>query len=602
MRRLTILLLLASLTILAAPKVNVGVESQEVSVGEPFLFQIRVSDAQSSAPPVLPETPDFQVQTLQPGRNSSTSVSIINGQMKKTVIDDVLYNFQLTPKRTGMLSIPAVAVKADGKTWHTKPIPIRVHEAEKVTGIELELELSERVCYVGQPVMATWRWYVSQEARGYLFSLPLLSHPDFTYPPYEPKIDQQLRNSYLGIPYGDGQELIGTRSIVSRDGIRTTCVTFRRPVIPAKAGNYDLAAGTVSCNINDTRRARRRPQRDSFFDDFFQTTPTRRVTIAGNSAKLEVRPLPKQGRPADFSGIIGRCSLRVQAKPTEVNVGDPIILTISLEGLAYPDGAHLPEISAQPSLSGAFRISDQDSGVVKGNAKVFQCTLRAQKADLKEIPALRLSCFDAQAGEYRDVTSAPIPITVHEVKTVTAADAQGFAPLAGETAGAEVKAYDSGIAHNYAWERMLVDERAGFGSWNRHSWKPWLLATCALLYVLTALTAWLVRRHNADPVALAARQAAHDSWQLLTSSRELTAEQLSTVFQDYLRAQLRLSPGAVTFADVEKPLRRRRISPENLQQIQSVFQECDAIRFAGGNVDTRTLREHIRTALSSIAK
>ena len=327
MKRIPILLLFAALTILADAKINVGVESQEVSIGEPFLFQIRVDGAQSSEPPVFPDTPDFQVQALQPGRNSSTSISIVNGKTTRIVKDEVLYNFRLTPKRIGVLYIPSLDIRADGKVSRTKPIRINVHEAEKITGIDLELTFSESVCYEGQPVMATWRWYVSREIHGFLFTLPLLSHQDFTFPSYEPKLDQKLRNSYLGIPYGNNQEMVGIRTIVTHNGTRKTCITFQRPIIPTKAGIYELPAGTVSCNINDTRRPRRRMSRDPFFDDFFQDPATRQVTVAGNNAKLEVRSLPTQGRPAHFSGIIDKCTFHVQAQPTEVNVGDPIILT-----------------------------------------------------------------------------------------------------------------------------------------------------------------------------------------------------------------------------------------------------------------------------------
>ncbi|MBR0459843.1 MAG: BatD family protein [Victivallales bacterium] len=580
--------------------VRVGVDSQEVSLGEVITFQIQVESKEEVETPVFPKTDDFTVTAQAPSRNSSTSVQIINGRVTREVHNQTLFNYQLIPKRTGRLQIPRIAVTVEGKKYITEAIPIRVGEAEKVHGIELELQLSSQVCYVGQPVVATWKWYVSQDVRDYSFSLPLLAMPEFTQPQQDLKLDKSGRIKYQQIPLASGERLIGILTEERREGIRTTCITFQKPLIPNKPGNYLLDAGTVTCQIPDPRLRRR--SRDPFFDSFFSTVPTRTVAVTAPSVTLEVRELPSQGKPSNFTGLIGKCHLQVTAKPTDVNVGDPIVLTIRLEGLPYPDNARIPELAEQPSLAKAFRVSDQDTGSVQDGAKVFQCTLRATTHNVTEIPPVELPVFDSEAGQYVAVQSKAIPIQVHAVKTITASDAQGVTPANIEApAGIDVKSSDSGIAHNYEWNRLLANERLSVDAW-LHSWKPFYCAAFLALFLLCAALHAFLEWRNADPATNQARHNATRAYHRILSQEPLSADALSETLQDFLRASLRLAPGTVTFDDVRPALEQKHIPPETLSRLQSLFDECDGARFAGQNDHAEHLQAKARELLMTLRK
>ena len=564
--------------------VRVGIESRDVLVGEAFIFQVVVSNAKNVKDFAFPASDAFVVQPLGPSNNNSTQISIVNGKYTKIEKRETLYNFRLVAKREGNLVIPSLAVVADGKTFRTQPLRIHSSKGEEITDIILELKFSDSECFVGQTVMANWKLYFARNIQLSRVELPLLESGDFSFPPYEAPIDQSKIDNYRRIPISDTDSVVAYLSYENYEGMQMRCLSFSRPLTAQKAGVFPISAGHALCSVPDKRA--RRTRRSPF--DIFDSEPMRSVMIDGKSTSLKVKELPEAGHPANFSGIIGACSIVTTAKPVDVNVGDPIVLTIALKGLAYPDTARLPALNAQPALANSFRISDQDSGTVQNGNKVFQCTLRAQNSEVKEIPAIALSYFDSPTGTYTEAVSQPIPITVHAVKMVTAADAQGIASVAAPMAGTEVKALDDGIAHNVSYDKLLRDDRAGFLCWTPGKWQPWLCLGCLLLYGLCGGLNWMIARRNADPARLAAQHLLAESMEIIQGGKADVSE-LFKALQGVLAAKLRLPPGTLTYRDVEAPLAKSRLKPEDRDSLAKLFNAFEVASYSGGHADAGSL-------------
>ena len=567
-----------------AVTVRVAIESRDVLVGEAFIFQVVVSNAKDVKDFAFPATNAFMVQPLGPSNNNSTQISIVNGKYTKIEKREVLYNFRLVAKQEGNLVIPSLTVVADGRSFRTQPVRIHSSKGEEITDIVLELKCSSAECYVGQTVMANWKLYFARNIQLSRIELPLLENSEFSFPPYEAPIDNAKIDNYRRIPISDTDSVIAYLSYENYDGMQVRCLSFSRPITAQKAGEFRLSAGRALCSVPDKRA--RRTRRSPF--DFFDSEPMRSVMIDGKSFMLKVKELPEAGRPANFSGIIGACSIVTTAKPVDVNVGDPIVLTIALKGLAYPDTARLPALTSQSDLAKYFRISDQDSGTVQDGNKVFQCTLRAQNSDVKEIPALSLAYFDSPTGTYTEAVSQPIPITVHAVKTVTAADAQGTV-LAAPVVGTEVKALDDGIAHNYSYDKLLHDDRAGFFNWSSRKWQPWVCLGCLFLYGVCGALNWMVARRNADPARLAAQHRLSEAMAVIQGGKADVSD-LFNALQGVLAAKLRLPPGALTFHDVKVPLEKSRLKAEDRESLAKLFDSFEAASYSGGRADATSLQ------------
>ncbi|HOG51087.1 MAG TPA: BatD family protein, partial [Lentisphaeria bacterium] len=266
---------------IAESEVKIGIESQNVYLGETFVFQISVSGDNEPEQPVFPKTTDFQVESLGPRRNRSTSVSITNGRMVKTSVNETVFTYRLTATRTGTLNIPSISVKADGRVFHTQAVPIHVMAPEKMDDMALEVAVSSPECYVGQPVMVTWKWFIGRRVLDYRLNLPLLAEKNFSFPAYTPDPDPARRRNYQRIALSSGDELIGILEQATRNGVPVSCLTFSLPMIPMQAGTYTFPVSTVTFTIEDQSRARR-SRRQSPFDGFgfFDQTPTRTMTIA----------------------------------------------------------------------------------------------------------------------------------------------------------------------------------------------------------------------------------------------------------------------------------------------------------------------------------
>jgi hypothetical protein len=111
---------------LAPISVQAQVDKQKVSVGESFVLQIKIDGDDSPAEPDLSGLQDFTVQPKGGGQNNRESITIINGRVNRISEHGYVFQYLLTPKRDGMLTIPAIEIIAGGKTLLTQPVPIRV--------------------------------------------------------------------------------------------------------------------------------------------------------------------------------------------------------------------------------------------------------------------------------------------------------------------------------------------------------------------------------------------------------------------------------------------------------------------------------------------
>jgi len=551
----------------------------EIYVGEPFEFQLQVQGSDAPEKPDVSAVADFDVRALGGSQNNGESVTVINGQMSRVVRRGYVFRYELTPKRPGELTIPAIQVTANGSTVRTRPLAIRVSKPEETGDFKLRLTLSKPRCYVGEPVVLTVTWYLRQDVSDFAFSVPVLDDARFLSDDPETEIDDPKDYRRVQVNKEEAVAKVGRDTL---DGQPYTTVTFHKALVPKQAGNFALPQAKLICDVRVG--ARRFP---SIFDDpFFDRSPTRRYVVPSNTLTLEVSELPQEGQPAGFAGHVGVYHLEASASPPEANVGDPITLTVRVSGPPYLKHFELPPLKDQAALARDFKIpEDRAEGKLEANAKVFTQTLRALSAEVKEIPPIELPYFDTAAGSYRVARTKPVPLTIRATKVVTAQDAEGrdLAPVQ-----SELKARLEGIVANYEDLSVLGNQHQGLATAARDP--LWLSLTCVpfLGYIVLAVATTIVRRSKADPAAREARRAYSGLVRKLKSLRRVAATDASVpgsvldAFRGYFGRKLRLPPAAITYRDVAPLLRERGVDSDALQAIGSLFEQCEAGRYAGG--------------------
>ncbi len=566
--------------------VQAAVETDRVYAGESFAFRVIVEGATPQVQPQLPALDAFEV-AYEGGQDvSSHSISIVNGRRTETVIEQYYFQYRLTALAPGRHTIPAATLTIDGQTYRTQPIAITVVQPTEHQDFKLRLALEKEQVYVGEPVKLRLTWYLRQDVRGFALSMSLTG-AFAAGDPAAPADARQglLSGEYVAVPFL-GSEALARRGQGTLNGEQFTTLTLEKVLIPQETGQFRIGPAAVELSVVTSQAPSR-----SLFDDFFsgsslfRNSPfsreaTRKLVVPSNELNLEVLPLPEP-RPASFTGLVGAYSIETAAAPTEVNVGDPITLTIRVRGPEPLGNIPAPALHTQGSLVADFKVSDEPTTpVVRDGSAVFTQTIRALNDRVTAIPPLDLSYFDVDQGEYRTVRSAPIPLVVRATRQVTAADAVGGGDDA--PAAAEVETRADGIAHNYEDAGVLTDQGVGLPERLRHpAWLAALLAPMALYLGLAAVHV-ARRRSGADTADSRRRRALREARRELraTHSDESTeATGTSRAVQGYLAATFDVPVAGLTPAEAERLLRERGVP--QAAAVRALLERCDAARFAG---------------------
>jgi len=568
--------------------VKAAVEKRDVYVGESFLFQVQVEGDDAPGKPGLASVQDFHVQPRGGQQNNSESITIINGRMERVAKRGYIFNYSLTPKRAGNLTIPTVTVIVDGRSYQTRPITINAREPAQSNDFKLRMQLSKTSCYVGEPLVLTVTWYINKDVESFAFTVPLLEDPRFLVADLE---DGTIgRQNAVTIPLG-GNEVLGKKSRGRLDGKEYLTVSFRKILVPRQAGAIRLPKATVSCRaVSGYRQDRSRdPFADFFGHDFpFQSRREVYETVIApsNEPELTVADLPTAGRPPDFSGLVGEFSMIAQADPTDVSVGDPITLTVEVTGPEYLENVELPPLNEQAVLNRDFKIPEEMApGRVQGRVKTFTQTLRARNSDVTEIPSLTLSYFNPATGKYETAATRPVPVAVKATRVVTVRDAEG--QQGAEPAKQEVKALKTGIAYNYD-DLSVLENQDVESLWlatRRGLFFVFLLPGVVMLFFLATA---MVRHGRKDPEGMKARKAMAEFNNMVKKiadlpdrDRDAAFAKLAEAIRFYLGTKLRMAAGAITYHDVEGRLAGNGVPAETLARLKSILDECEAHRYAG---------------------
>ncbi len=561
-------------------------ERSHFYLGEAIPVEIHVNGSEDVMSPDLAGLADFTAEYLGGNRNSRTSITIINGRQTQDIFRGFVLSYRLTPKRVGRLALPALEIQASGRTVRTEPLEFEVRQPQETDDLKLRMRLPKSDCYVGEVLPLAVTWYVGQEVRNFEFTLPFLDTPGCLWlaPPLPADIQRRdARERYLTFEYRN-ENIIAERGRESLGGRDYTTITFRRLLVPQSPGRIELPGAAVVCETMRGFRERRPhpllPMRQSGYYE--------RTVVPAKPLTLEVKPLPAAGRPANFAGHIGRFAIEADAEPLEVNVGDPITLTVTLTSPDFIEHVELPPLQDQAALARDFRIpAERAPGKTVGARRVFTQTIRATHEQVKEIPALELPYFDPETGRYEIARSQPLSLTVRDTRIVTHADAEGRAET-GQSAsgGRELQRWTAGIAHNYDGLEVLRTQNFGPGYWLQSGvWRFALAAPPACWLLLWAL----LRLRHRDPAAWRGRQARRAAGGLRSRLAQLrrgpaesaTPAAMLEALRAYFGVRLELAAGALTADDIAAALAARQVDEATASELRRLVADCEAELYGG---------------------
>ncbi len=382
--------------------------------------------------------PDFTGFSVVHGPTLSTGMTSINGAVSQSRT----VSFLLQPKSAGKLIIKGATATVDGKLMHSSPVEVRVSKngsgavpghvnplmpdpswpsdgpevqleellrpgesvAEKIKqNFFLKVQLSKPECYVGEPVIATYKLYSRLHGDSRVTKHPSLNGFS-VYDMQDPGQDQTSVEKVNGKNF-------------------TVHIIRKSQLIPLQAGNMPLDPVELDNNLYFIRTTTAKGKDgdplggllDRFLNRTSGTSITEHNTLASKPIDLVVKPLPETGKPADFSGAVGHFSLVASLDNNQLDTGESSILTVTVKGdgnlplvnaplIEWPEGITSYDVSSKEKVNPAM--------APLGGTKTFTFSFIGSKGGDFRIPPVTLSYFDPVTNEYKVAKSAPVALNI----------------------------------------------------------------------------------------------------------------------------------------------------------------------------------------------
>ncbi|MBI4054743.1 MAG: BatD family protein [Elusimicrobia bacterium] len=575
-----------------------SVDKQEVALDEQLALQIIVQGNISQLKePELPSLPNFSIYSS--GR--SQNISIVNGNISSSII----FRYILVPRFVGKTIIGPVRVEQGETAYETQPIEILVTKpalptAPSTQGLSRPFQQklqppSPAQASPSPPTSATAqpsppvrpqpqtpdlfvkahldqpRGFVNEQrilTVAFYAAVPLLGNPEYIAPSFTGFFKEDLPPS-------------PSYSTVYR-GRSYSVTEVKTALFSANPGTLQIGRATIRCQVREDAAL------DPFSPDFFQKFFSRGL-LSSQTRELKTEPLtvqavplPASGKTPHFSGAVGQYTLQAKVDQKEVSVGNPVHLTVTLQGQGNLNAVGEPQFPSPAELriydtATSLNLNKTPQGV--SGSKIFTTILIPQRPGPIQLQGIQFSYFDPKNQSYRTLTAPPI--SLHAAGAPLAASAPSASP-------GELTVIQEDIRHLKAASSLKTP--ASPWPWMLHLFPAGVLAASWGLY------GWRLRQSK-DPVRLRRRQAIS-----LARKKIQTAERhfqhhdpeaalglLFGAFSEYLAAKLNTSSAALSWKALGDALRKRfpKLPAESLQQIGSLWKELETLRFAPSAVPSQ---------------
>jgi hypothetical protein len=343
--------------------------------------------------------PSFKGFNVVGGPNQSISNSWINGKRSYSKT----YSYFLAPKSQGTFSINQATIEIDDQIYKTTPLKIIITEAVSKPkdgnsadyvaseNVHLIAEVSKSNPFLNEAITIVYKLYVSNDV-SITRSWQELDTPkfqDFWSQYIEEKREQQIyETTYQGKPY---------RYVILKKAV----------LYPQKTGELTIEPLTLDVPIDVQGNTR----------DIFGRRRMTRVnrTISAGKRIINVKPLPTEGRPDDFSGAVGNFNFSVSVNKTMLDANEALELKIRTKGVGNLKLFNLPSLTLPSSLEVYEPVRDNKVAInIKGmNGFISDTyTIIPQYKGSYPIRPISFSYFDVTSAKYKTIISDEIVVKV----------------------------------------------------------------------------------------------------------------------------------------------------------------------------------------------
>ena len=567
-------LFISSCAYAQTPAFYAQVSKNKVAVGEAFQIAFTLNGPGNNL--VYSNLKDFNILS---GPNQSQSMSMVNGNISQSTT----ISFIISAKKEGKITIGPASVMANGnQKMETAPIVIEVSKGTPQTqgggqtqtqgqpesnqysseisndDLFVRTYLSKTKCYIGEQITITQKVYSRVDLRGF---------QNIKFPPYNGFWSQQE----------EGNKQINLQQ-ENLNGINYYVAEYNKVYLfPQRTGVITIDPVELECIV---RRATQRQPRN-IFEQFFGAGGYEDVAIKVKSkaVKVEVKDLPNENKPSDFTGAVGNFSYKAEISKEQVKANDAVNIKLTVTGkgnikLLEAPKLNLPESfeAYDPKISENVKTIDGVSG-----SKTFDYLVIPREKGEFVLSDLGFSYFDTDKKQYVNLPSPDIKLTV----------------LEGDNSSAQViiphkkglKETENDIRYIKTGDLGLQKKETEFFSSTLHY---------ILLIIPTLLffgTYFFVRQHikaNSNLQAVKERKAAKMAKkQLAVAEKHMLANNKDQFFNEVLNAlhkyigdKFGMPVAEMSKEKISEMLLQRHVSEQTKTQLIDTLNTCEYAKYA----------------------
>ena len=586
---LIVLCLGMALTSFAEDVVFKAQAPSQVIVGRPF--QLTYSVNQRSRDLRAPEFTDFDV-LAGPYTSTSSSTSFVNGH--RTSSFSQTYTYTLMAQRDGTFTIGPATVKVEGENVQSNGVRIQVlPEDEQASSNSGAVQPSEE-----RSNSETVQQSEGRSNTDNLFVRTIASktrvHEQeallITYKLYFANVDVTQLTNNTKLPEFTGflkQELelgeIQTELEHYNGRNYQTAVLYRTILYPQHSGDIRIEPAKFEAVL----RVQTQQQVRSIFDNFFAsyTNVTRMLTAP--AVTIHVSPLPS-GKPAGFSGGVGKFSLTPSISQTELQTNDAVTIKLDITGAGNMKLLKTPAIDwpegfepYDPKVTNNFTTTT--AGV--SGTKSIEYLAIPRSAGEYTIPPITFSYFDVEDKQYRTLSTPEYTIVVKRgAGDVGDANGEG-AHVVSYTQKEDIKELGTDI--RYIDTKPLQIQNSKFKIQNyEFIWLFYIVPLIIALVLLVVLRKQIkenadltrVRYKRANKVAQKRLKAALAA--LKANNKDSFYEEIERAAWTYLSDRLSIPTAELNKDNIASLLRQKGVSEELITEVKDVLSTAEFARYA----------------------
>jgi len=441
--RFLLMFMLCVVSIQAISQVNFTTIASSKEIGRTDYVQIEFVIENAQQIDRL-EHPSFQDFHIIQGPIQSSGMSVVNGNMSQYKA----LSFVLQPLKTGRFTIAGATANIDGKPMRSNAVVIVVKAngssnnqnnnqpvmpawpgeqaqvdreyflkpgedaTEKVKkNLFVKVDVSKTNCYVGEPIVATYKLYSRLQSESRVTKHPSLNGFS-VYDMVDPNNDASSVEKVNGKPF-------------------TVHIIRKAQLIPLQSGIIDLdpveidntvhfLKNTGKNNANNNNSVR--DIFDDLFDESVQAVPIdEHITLESKPVAISVKALPEEKKPADFNGAVGHFTVQANIETKNITAQDAAILKLTVKG----DG-NLPVVNA-PVVQWPSGIENYDASTSTkedidktvaplSGSKTFEYSFTPKESGSYTIPSIQFSYFDPVSSSYKTMITQSLNVSVAAAK------------------------------------------------------------------------------------------------------------------------------------------------------------------------------------------